>query len=369
MAMKNRQSKLQVNVNAILSNYMKIKELQPDKKILPILKAKGYGIGLETIGVLIDKLNIDSIGVAIVDEGIELREILKYDKEIIVLNQPSVEEIDNILEYKITTGCCYFEFIKELNRRANAQNKIAKIHIEIETGMGRTGVQFQNLEKFISLVLELKNIEVEGIYTHFATSDTDLEYTKIQIEKFEEAVEYIKSKISTIKYVHCGNSGAIIQIKDLPGNMVRPGIMLYGYLPDETLKDKIKLNPSCILKSKITFIKEVEENISISYGRKFITKRKSKIANVPIGYADGMPRSLSNKGNVIVHGKRAPIVGTICMDSFMIDVTEIDNLHIGDEIYIWDNKQITIEEIAKECNTINYEILSTISNRVIREII
>ena len=343
--MKNRPSKLQVDISAILNNYNIIQKLQPDKKILPILKAKGYGIGLETIGTLINKLHIDTIGVAIVDEGIELRESLNYDKEIIVLNQPSIEEIDNILEYNITTGGCYFEFLQEL------------------------GVQQQNLETFVNSLSKLKNIEIEGIYTHFAASDTDLEFTRLQIENFNKAVEYIKSKISTIKYVHCGNSGAIIQIKNLPGNMVRPGIMLYGYLPDESLKGKVQLTPSCVLKSKITFIKEVEENTSISYGRKFITKRKSKIANVPIGYADGIPRSLSNSGNVIVQGNKVPIVGTIYMDSFMIDVTELENVQIGNEVYIWDNKKITIEEIAKKCNTINYEILSTISNRVIREII
>ena len=145
--------------------------------------------------------------------------------------------------------------------------------------------------------------------------------------------------------------------------------MLYGYMPDEGLKNKIDLNPSCVLKSKISFIKEVDENTSISYGRTYITKRKSKIANVPIGYADGIRRQLSNRGHVIIHDKKVPIVGRICMDSFMVDVTDVPDVKIGDEVYIWDNKQITLEDIAKECDTINYEILSTISNRVVREII
>ena len=158
-------------------------------------------------------------------------------------------------------------------------------------------------------------------------------------------------------------------MKNLPGNMIRPGIMLYGYLPDESLKNKIKLSPSCTLKSSITFIKEVDENTSISYGRRFITKRKSKIANVPIGYADGIKRCLSNKGMVIINNQKATIVGIICMDSFMVDVTDVEDVEIGDEVYIWDNKQITLEEIAKQCDTINYEILSTISNRVVRKIV
>lgn len=367
--MKSRQTKLLVNIDAMINNYNKIQKCQPDKKILPVLKANGYGIGIEAVQQFVEKTKTDVIGTAIVDEGIVLRERLKYAGEIIVINQPAIEEIEDIVKYNITTGCCYIEYLRKLNKQAAFLNKIAKIHIEIETGMGRTGVQLPNLNFLINELLKLKNIEAEGIYTHFAVSDTDLEYTAKQIQIFEKAVDIIKSKISTIKYVHCSNSAAIIQLSKLPGNMIRPGIMLYGYLPDESLKGKIELEPSCILKSKVSFIKEVDENTSISYGRTFITNKKSIIANVPIGYADGIRRGLSNKGHVIIHNKKAPIVGRICMDSFMIDVTEIPDVKIGDEVYIWDNKQITLEDIAKQCDTINYEILSTISNRVVREIV
>ena len=232
----------------------------------------------------------------------------------------------------------------------------------------RTGIQMEELKEFIEKSKKLENVKITGIYTHFSTSDTDLEYTKKQIEIFNKAVEYVKNKISTIEYVHCANSAAILRIKELPGNMVRPGIMLYGYMPDNSIKSEVELKPACILKSKISFIKTVEEGTSISYGRKFMTERKSIIANVPIGYADGIRRILSNKGKVIVRGKIAPIVGTICMDSFMIDVTDISEVAIGDDVYIWDNEKIKLEDIAKDCETINYEILSTISNRVMRKI-
>lgn len=286
--MRNRQTKLLVNIDAIINNYKKIQELQPDKKILPVVKDRGYGIGLNAVKLFINTMKIDTLGVAIVDEGISLRRSLKYEGEIIVLNQPALEEIKDILNYNITTSCCYIEFLEELNKQAGKNNKKAKVHIEIETGMGRTGVQIENLPEFIDKAIMLKNIEIEGIFTHFATSDTDLEYTKEQIRIFEEAVDYIKQKVSTIKYIHCGNSAAIIQIQNLPGNMVRPGIILYGYMPDEKLSKKIQIEPSCVLKSKVSFIKEVAPHTSISYGRKYITKRKSKIANVPIGYADGI---------------------------------------------------------------------------------
>ncbi len=366
---KNRQTELLIDLDAMEYNYKKIRELQPDKKILPVLKASGYGIGAKNVKAFIDKLNLEIIGTAFVDEGITQREHLDYKGEIVVLNQPTKEEIPNIVKYNITPGVCYIEFLKELNKEAKKENKVINVHIEIETGMGRTGIQQEFLKEFIKKSKMLENIRIEGIYTHFATSDTDLEYTKKQIEIFNRALEYVKQEINTIKYVHVANSAAIMQIRDLPGNMIRPGIMLYGYMPDKGIKTDVNLKPACVLKSKISFIKTVEEGTSISYGRRFVTKRKSKIANVPIGYADGIRRKLSNKGNVVINGKLAPIVGTICMDSFMIDVTDIDNVQIDDDVYIWDNKNITLEEIADECETINYEILSTISNRVIRKIL
>lgn len=365
---KNRQTELLIDLDAMEYNYNKIQEKAPDKIILPVLKASGYGIGAKTVKKFIDKMSLDLVATALVDEGVLLRAGLDYEGEIIVLNQPAKEDIPNIINYDITVGVCYIEFVELLNEEAKKYGKNAKIHIETETGMGRTGVQIHKLEAFLERIKKLSNIEVEGIYSHFATSDTDVEYAKEQIEQFNQSVEIIKQHISTIRYIHIGNSAGVLQFSDLPGNMIRPGIMLYGYLPDEGLKGKIDLRPSTVLKSKISFIKEVEEGKSISYGRKYFTDKNRVIANVPIGYADGIRRSLSNKGFVIVNEKKAPIVGTICMDSFMIDVTDIENVQIGDDVYIWDNKQILLENIAKQCDTINYEILSTISNRVLRKI-
>lgn len=366
---RNRQTELWIDLDAMKHNYQAIQKMVPGKKILPVLKASGYGIGSKTVKEFIDKMQLDAIATALVDEAVVLRAGLEYAGEIIVLNQPAKEDIPNIIQYNITTGVCYIEFIEELNKVAEQQGKIAKIHVEIETGMGRTGVQIENLQNFLLRIKECHHIKVEGIYSHFATSDTNVEFAQQQIKVFQQAVKQITEQIDTIKYIHIGNSAGILQIKNLPGNMVRPGILLYGYLPDESLQNKINLQPCCVLKSKISFLKEVEAGTSISYGRTYITDRKTKIANVPIGYADGIRRSLSNQGNVVINGKLAPIVGTVCMDSFMIDVTHMENVKIGDEVFIWDNKNITVEDIAKQCGTINYEILSTISNRVIRRIL
>ena len=193
--MKNRQTKLIVSISAMEENYKEIQKLQPNKKILPVLKAGGYGIGLEGIEAFVKRLNIDTIGTAIVDEGIVLRDELGFDGEIIVLNQPSMEEIQNIVEYNLTVGCCYIDFIKALNKQAKLLNKKAKIHIEVETGMGRTGIQKEHLDELLKELENLENIEAQGIFTHFATSDVDLDYTKHQIEEFEKAIQKITKHI------------------------------------------------------------------------------------------------------------------------------------------------------------------------------
>lgn len=219
---RNRQTELLIDIDAIIYNYNKIKKLHPDKEILPVLKASGYGIGAENVAKFVNKAGIRILGTAFVDEGVVLRAGWGYKGEIVVLNQPSIEDIENIVKYDITAGVCYIEFIEALNKEAKEKDKKAKIHIEIETGMGRTGVNISNLKDFINKVQLLENIEVEGIYSHFATSDSDLKYAKTQIEVFNKAVNIIKRKIKNIKYIHIGNSAGTIRIKDLPGNMVRP---------------------------------------------------------------------------------------------------------------------------------------------------
>ena len=212
---RNRQTELLIDLEAMKHNYNEIQKLHPDKEILPVLKASGYGIGASNVAKFVDKVEIKTLATALVDEGVVLRAGWGYSGGIIVLNQPLEEDIKNIIEHNLTTGVCYIEFVEELNKHAQNQEKKVKIHIEVETGMGRTGVQFSKLQEFIDRVKKLENIEVEGIYTHFATSDSDLDYANIQMNKFNEAVKIIKSQIDTIKYVHIGNSAGIVSIENL----------------------------------------------------------------------------------------------------------------------------------------------------------
>ena len=357
-----RPTVLEVNLDNFKYNIEQIRGfLKPETAIMPVIKADGYGTYINTSLDIIN--NFDIVAVAIVDEGEALRK-LGYTKDIFVLNQPYVSEIEKIEENNLVVGICSEYFLEE----AKKKNSKLRVHIEIETGMGRTGVDLNNLDNFIRKIKENSNIKVEGVYTHLSSADEDFEYTKQQLEKFDKAVEKVKDSFN-LKYVHTLASNGIINFKEYQHNLVRPGIIMYGYESGNGIKEKIDLKPVATLKSKITFIKEVEENTSISYGRRYITKRNSRIATVTIGYADGLRRVLSNVGEVVINNKKAPIVGSVCMDSFMVDVTDLENVNIGDDVYIWDNKNITLEDITKKCDTINYEILSTISKRVPRKFI
>lgn len=355
-----RPTIMEIDLNAINHNIKEIKKyIGPNKKIMPIIKANAYGTYINYRTDIIEQFNI--VGVATVDEAVNLRNN-GYNKEIFVLNQPYITEIDKIIKYNITTSLSEYNFLQELIKK---ESKV-KVHLEIETGMNRTGININELISFIEIIKNNSNIEVEGIYTHLSSADYDEEYTNKQLSIFKNAIDIAKNNLGKLKYIHTSASNGLLNYKNNYCNLVRPGIILYGYESSNKTKEKINLKQSSKLKSKITFLKEVEENTSIGYSRTYITKRKSKIATIPIGYADGLPRILSNQGYVVINGKKLPIIGNICMDSFMVDVTDLKEVNVGDDVYIWDNKIITLEEVALLANTINYEIICTISNRVPR---
>ncbi len=317
-----RQTKLEVNTENVIYNINQIKEyVGNDVSIMPIIKSNGYGTYINQRMDIFEKTNIHIVGVAIVDEGVYIRK-QGYDGDIFILNQPLEDEIQTISQYNLTVGTASKSFIQKLGE----YNSKFKIHIELGTGMGRTGINPNRLNEYIDYINQYDNIQIEGIYTHFSCSDCDLEYTKKQINSFNFGVNIVKDRDINLKYIHCCNSAGIINFKNAHFNLVRLGIMLYGYYPNDDLKNKIELKPVLKLKSKISYIKEVGEGTSISYGRTFITNRKSKIATVPIGYADGIRRAMSNKGHVVINNQLVSIVGTVCMDSFMIDITDIPNV-------------------------------------------
>ena len=354
-----RQTYLEINLNNFKDNINEIKKIHPNKEIIPVIKANGYGTHINKRLDIINEFNI--VAVAIVEEAIELRNI-GYQKDILVLNQPYEEEIDDIIKYNIIPGICSIDFLNKLIKT----NKKTKIHIEVETGMNRTG--FSSLKEVIP-VLQNSNIIVDGLYTHFSSADTDDEYTKKQINKFIEFYNEISKNIKNIRYIHTSASNGLINYKLDITNAIRPGIIMYGYPSYNEISNKIKLKPTASLISKISYIKEVPKNESISYNQTYKTTKRTKVATIGIGYADGIRRALSNKGNVVINNTLCPIIGNVCMDSILVDITKLKEVSIGYKVYIFDNKLITLEDIATECNSINYEILCNISDRVPRHYI
>ena len=355
-----RPTVMEVNLENFKYNIESIKsKLSRGTKIMPVIKANAYGTYINT---RLDILNeFDIVAVAIVDEGEKLRN-LGYKKEIFVLNQPDVDEIDTIIKNHLTIGISSSEFVKCLGKRKEP----VKVHIEIGTGMGRTGIHPDRTAEYIDIIKDYKNICIEGIYTHMSSADSDDEYTKKQIKSFDKAINIAKEKLGEIKYIHAGASNGLINFPEAHYNLVRPGIIMYGYESGEGILDKIDLKPVCKLRSKITLLKNVKAGTSIGYSRSFVTEKETKVATIPIGYADGLRRDLSNVGEVVINGKKVKIIGKVCMDSFMADVSNIENVKIGDNVWIWDNENLTLEEVARKCDTINYEIMSTISERVPR---
>lgn len=354
-----RPTIMEVDKKEFLNNIKKIKKYVGNKEILPVIKANGYGTYINKNIDVLDTFNI--VGVAIVDEGINIREY-GYKKDILILNQPDINEIDDIIENNLIIGLSSKEFLKELVKR----KETIKVHLEIETGMNRTGIMENEIDYFIDVLKKHENIIVEGIYTHLSSADFDENYTLKQFEIFDRIVKKIIYEFNTIKYVHSQASNGLLKYNDNCTNLVRAGLIMYGYESFPGSSEIIDFKPICKLKTKITYLKEIDEGESVSYSKKFISEKKMKVATIPIGYADGLRRQLLNIGEVVINDKKVKIIGTICMDSCMIDVTDIPNVKVGDIVYLWDNKNITLDEIAEKCNTINYEILSTISDRVPR---
>lgn len=355
-----RPTRMLVNISNFNHNIEQIKsKLKPETKIMPVIKANAYGTYLNT---RLDVLEMfDIVAVATVDEGVLVRKN-GYEKEIFILNQPYVDEISKIVEYNLIPGISSDSFAKELGKNKNE----FRVHVEIGTGMGRTGINPDRAQEYVKTLPS--NIIVEGVYTHMSSADNDREYTEKQLKSFTRAVEKIK-EIKNLKYIHAAASNAILNFPESHYNLVRPGIIMYGYPSDEETCKKLNLKPVATLKSKITFLKTVKQGTSIGYNRSFITEKETKVATIPIGYADGLRRILSNKGEVLINGKLVPIIGKICMDGFMADVTDLEEVKVGDDVFIWDNDIISLEKLSSECDSFNYEILCTVSSRVPRKFI
>jgi len=361
----------EVDLDKLAHNMREIRRVAKSENIIAVVKADAYGHGAIDVAPVLLENGANRLAVAVLSEAVELRRS-GIECPILILGFTPPTLIDELFKYNIEQAVYSYEFASELSKIAQVKNEVAKIHIVVDTGMGRIGYlpNDESAEEVYN-ISRLPNIIIEGMFSHFSSADeTDKTYTKNQVKKFNNFYEKLKEKKVNINIRHTANSAAIIDLPETHFDAVRPGIILYGYYPSEEVnKEKINLKPVMTLKANVVHIKVLPPGEYVSYGRKFKTDRESVIATLPIGYADGYTRLLYQKGKVILKGKLAPVIGRICMDQCMIDITDIDGVKIGDEVILMgedENNKFTADKIAELMGTINYEIVCMISKRVPR---
>lgn len=371
--MQNTRVYAGINLSAILYNLEEMhKNINEDTKIVAVIKTDGYGHGALQIAQAIEDVDyLWGYAVATADEAMNLIDDGRK-KPILVLGVSFPEHFDAIIRNDIRACVCDFDTAKKLSSIAVAKNKICHIHIKIDTGMSRIGFQVnEDTAATIVEISKLPNIDIEGIFTHFAQADEkDKTSTYEQMDLFQKMCDMLTERHIEIPMKHCSNSAGIVDIPKANMTMVRAGIILYGLWPSEEVnKRNMDLQPAMSLKSHISYLKELESGRKISYGGTYETKERQLIATIPVGYGDGYARSLSNKGYVLIRGQKAPICGRVCMDQFMVDVSHIDGVKVGDVVTLLgkDNKEcITMEELGRLSGRFNYEFACLITPRVPR---
>lgn len=361
----------EIDLDILANNMRNIKKLAGDKEVMAVVKADAYGHGALDVAPCLLENGASKLAVAMLTEAIELRNN-NITAPIMILGYTPIYLGEELINYNIEQTIYDLNYAKELSNLAIKLNKKAKIHIALDTGMGRIG--FLPTDESFNAICEICNLpglDVIGIFTHFSSSDEkNKEYTQYQFNQIYNFIERLEVNEINIPLKHASNSAAIIDLPNTYLDAVRAGIILYGYYPsDEVKKDNLSIKPALTLKAKIAHVKELDSGMYISYNRTFKTSRKSKIATIPIGYADGYIRTLKHEAKVIVNGQLAPIVGNICMDQFMIDVTDIDNVKSGDEVILLGESnevKFNADDLAKCMNSINYEVLCLLKNRVPR---
>ncbi len=363
--------KAEINLDAIHENVANAKALtKPGTQLMAIIKADAYGHGAVMVAHTLEDV-ADAYGVAILEEGIELRQS-GINKPILILGYTPAPLYPAMIKYDIATAVFEYDMAEKMSEAAEKIGKKAKVHIKLDTGMSRIGFkQDDESLEVIKKIAELPGIEIEGCFTHFATMD-EKDKTKAmkQFERYMDFVERIEDVGIKIPIKHVSNSAGIIEKQEVNLDMVRDGICVYGMYPsDEVDKTKLKLTPAMEIKSYVSFVKTLEAGVEIGYGGTYITTKQTTVATIPVGYADGYSRALSNRGRVLIKGKSFPIIGRICMDQFMVDISELPEIKQGDEVTLVGrdgDEYISIEEVADMSYSFNYEFVCDIGKRIPR---
>ena len=368
----NTRTWAEIDLDALKYNIEEIRKItNPDAMIMAIVKSDAYGHGVTECAKTLLQHGADRLGVACCDEALQIRRA-GITAPILIIGASFEEEICDIVKNDITCAVFSYDFALKISQCAKQIGKTAKIHIKLDTGMTRigfnTGICDDDITDEIIKISQLDNIETEGIFSHFSTADEkNGDYTKMQFSRFMKVCNMLEDKGLKIPIRHIANSAAIMMYPETHLDMVRAGIILYGFYPSEdVLKQRLDLKKVMTLKSRITRINNAGKNVGVSYGKTYITKGDTKIATVPIGYADGYTRMLSGKAKMLVNQQPVDVIGRICMDQCMIDVTNVHNINTGDEVIIFGADTVTADSLASWLGTINYEIVCMVSKRIPR---
>lgn len=371
-----RSSKAVINITNLKKNYLNLRKKARNSRVMAVVKADAYGHGvgivvnaLETLG----KLKPEYYAVAMVDEGIELRK-LKITQSVLVFDTVTRDTVHKYFKYKLIPNIfsySHLRLLEDYSKRLTKKELSLRfpVHIEVETGMNRLGIDYNLAYDFIREISLHKLFYVDGIYTHFATSDEmNNGFAKVQLKRFSALVKKLKTNKVNYGLAHAANSGAVLNYTDSYFDMIRPGISLYGYYPSQKTTESVKLYPVMSIESKVSTLKKIDSGDTVSYGRKFRAVKPTRIISIPMGYADGFNRNLTNKAEAIINDKLYKQVGTVTMDRVMFDVKN-DNINIGDRVIILGKQkkcEITAWDWSNILNTIPYEITCSISKRMPR---
>ena len=364
-----RPTEARIDLGALSHNFQEVVRRTAGKKVLAVVKARAYGHGAVPVARHLLALGADMLGVALVEEGRELREA-GIRAPILLMGALFPDQAEAIVEWNLIPAVFTTGMAGALARAARERGCVLDVHVKIDTGMGRIGVAPEEAAEFIAQLRKHEKLRIQGLMTHFADADLrDKQFAAVQMDRFTGLMSELDARKIAVPLCHAANSAAVLDFGSAHFSMVRPGLMLYGYNPLEAGDLAADLRPVLSLVTRIAYLKRTPAGTPISYGRTFITSRESLIATMPIGYADGFSRGLSNKGEALVRGRRASVAGRVCMDMTMLDVTDVPGVSEGDEVVLigtMGGERITAEDIAVKTGTIPYEVLCGISSRVPR---
>jgi len=365
-----RPTVAEVDLGAIAHNVRSIRRrVGPDRGVMAMVKADGYGHGATPVARTALESGADWLGVALPEEGWALRQN-GISAPILVLGPVFPGQVGLVLEADLALAVFTWDVAQALNAEAGKRGRRASIHVKVDTGMGRIGVQPSECLAFLEGLRELPHLAIQGIYTHLAEADQeDKAFTTRQMETFLDICVEAESRGISIPVKHLSNSAAVLDLPETFQDLVRPGIMIYGCYPSQAVRRAVELRPAMRWKTRVAFVKDLEPGDSVSYGRTFVAQGPMRVATLPLGYGDGFPRQFSNRGEVLIREQRARVVGIVCMDMTMVDVTRIPEAASGDEVVILGRQgaaEIPVEEVAHRAGTISYEILCSVGRRVPR---